>query len=289
MMKRVLLFIVAFMAVLLTCLPAHAGDVRFGVSVGGGYGHGRGHYNQGRHNRGHHSRGHGYSAFSYRYSSPSYGYCNSGLSYRYQSYPTSYVYYSNSPRHTNYSTVYAPVESAAPRVIYGNPQQTYETKTVEYAAPVSRPLPTVRVTEDGWQLLSHGNHSDALVVFARQAGEQIRAGTPKVGYALASAGLGKFDQAVWAMRRAVHIDPKALENVLVGDALRAQINGLINRYVFPAGDVNKADAAFMVATMYWMLDDKAQAKTSIDHAIQAGDGSDAALNLMRMIERKAEK
>ncbi len=287
-MFRSFLIVAAFAAGAFLFIPsADAGDVKFSLRIGAGYGYGYGH--------GHHRGHYGYygryrNGRHHRYRSPSYGYCYPSISYSHHSYPSSTVYYGTSH---GYSTVYAPPATYTPRVIYGNTYPTHQTQTVEYVQPstTSVPQPTVYAApvvtrRDGWQLLGAQDYSKALVAFAAQTNDNNKAGAPKIGYALASAGLGQLDQAVWAMRRAMRVDPDASRDMLIDDTLRESINALIDKYVYsPDLGVSKSDTTFMAASMHWLLGETDQAHAQITRAIDAGDGSEAATNLQRMIDQ----
>ncbi len=131
------------------------------------------------------------------------------------------------------------------------------------------------MTGSGWAYLREGRPDKALQVFAREAPLHANDGVLKVGYALASAARGDRSRGVWAMRRALQIDPNVLHYIHLDDQLRPLVRRLVDTYArYP-------DQAFMVAALHYLLRDRGAAQKAIHHA--ARDGAASTKNLARLI------
>ncbi len=136
----------------------------------------------------------------------------------------------------------------------------------------------------GWARLAEGRYSQALSIFAAETGNRPNAGRPKVGYALSTAAGGDLRRGVWAMRRALRIDPESMHYMTIDEPLRARVAQLITRYRDNAGPaIRNADAAFMLASLHYLLGDNDSARTAIDLAVADGDRSSSTGNLKRLI------
>jgi hypothetical protein len=300
-MNRLTVFVLAA-AMLTPALSAQAGDVGFSLRIGDSW-HGGRHHSRYGHHRGHH-RGHYGSHYgvTFNYGWPSYSsYYRSSYSY-YQPYRSRTIVYNNAcpPATTSYiitnpqpqnTVVYVPTPTTDSRVVYGSAtQRVYEPQTRVYAP---QPEPqiidvqrrTVSVTGQSWPLLREGRYQQALEQFSAESQLSPTDGLPKVGYALAAAGQGDLNRAVWAMRRAMRIDPQAIHRVSLGDAMREQLAGAIDSYVMPLpGDgVSDKDSAFMVACLHLIAGETLPAADAIDRAIAAGDNSEEAQQVSRLI------
>lgn len=139
----------------------------------------------------------------------------------------------------------------------------------------------------GWRELADGSYSQALSTFADLAEANPNKGIPKVGYALASAAGGDQDRGIWAMRRALRIDPNAIHYVAIDDRLRPRIQDLVSRYQQSMGTGRNADAAFMVASLHYLLGDTSSARSAIDVAVGRADYAASTTNLQRLIAARA--
>jgi len=188
----------------------------------------------------------------------------------------------------SYSPAYIYPHSTA-RVIYGYPYDanTYDTGRSESVNQQTNPRGTrvvhyeASTADRGWSLLAAARPSEALFIFNQQAQSDPQKGIPKVGYALASTQLGDLARGIWAMRRAIRIDPESLHYVLIDDRLRPEIQKLIPRYEQVLSSSPKSmDAAFMLASIHYLLGDLKAAQA----AIHDGDHSASAVNLRMLIE-----
>jgi len=137
----------------------------------------------------------------------------------------------------------------------------------------------------GWALLGNNQASAALVDFGRQAQASPTKGDPKVGYALASADLGHLNKGVWAMRRALRIDPHALHYVSLDKHLDAKVAYMIVQYEKKlAYSPRDADAAFMLASLHYLRRDMNAARTNIDQAMLIQHDSPSTNNLKNLID-----
>lgn len=244
-------------------------------------GHRGGHH--GRHYGGHHIYSYGHHRHRYR--------------------PYYYSYSTNRPhtygrRPNPTAAPYAPPSSGGGVIVGSRP----ESPDTPYDASTSGGPTTPRVTDSddpgrsrnsrpgtmrdgGWALLADGRYAPALQTFASDAMSQPTKATPKVGYALAAAGLGDLSRGVWAMRRALRIDPDAVHSVTIDEPLRPRLQHLVNQYqqlLDRTGD--NRETVFMLASLHYLLRDTASARISIELAIQEGDSTSGAANLRRLID-----
>ncbi len=139
----------------------------------------------------------------------------------------------------------------------------------------------------GWALLADGRYRDARSIFGQEARSDPRKGGPKVGYALSAAAMGDLDRGAWAMRRALSMDPSALHYLTIDAALRPRLEEIMDRYrenADPAPD--KADSAFMLASVHYLLGDIESAESAIVLAVVEGDRGNATVNLKRLVDQK---
>ena len=285
---------------------ALAGDTRVGFHIGGGNhgvhygihvgigghrGHGRhqGHFGRLRH----YGRNHGsHVSLHYRHAFPRYrhGYPYAYTYPRYisSSYPcASPSVYSSGPSYTS-TVVYAPPPPRA-TVIYGNPRPA--TTTYVQGPP---PADNEALSEipgsaqvSAWEHLLEERYQEALTQFGLDAQAVPDQSGPKVGYALASAALGRLNWGTWAMRRAVRTDPNGMQALRLDEQLRPLVDSLIEKYAYAATrPEDQADAAFMVASLQFLLRDREAAAEAIAQAQKAGDQSSSTANLKRMIEQE---
>jgi hypothetical protein len=302
------LFLVLVAALMTPALSAQAGDVGFSLRVGNSWHSGR-HPYSGHHGRpgysgysgyrGHHSRSH--YGFTFNYGWPIYRNSYYRSSYIYRPYPRSVVYdYACPPATTSYiitnpqpqqTVVYVPAQATDSRVVYGSAtERVYEPQTRVYqpqppSQVIDAPRRTISVTGQSWPLLRDGHYQQALEQFSAESQLSPGDGLPKVGYALAAAAQGDLNRGVWAMRRAMRVDPDAASRVSLGDAMREPLFGMIDSYVLPLpGDgVSDKDSAFMVACLHLIAGEMQPAADAIDRAIAAGDGSEEARQVSRMV------
>ncbi|GJM04436.1 MAG: hypothetical protein DHS20C09_04270 [marine bacterium B5-7] len=135
-----------------------------------------------------------------------------------------------------------------------------------------------------WDLLSQGQASSALTIFAKEAESNPKAGIPKVGYALAAASTGDLNTGVWAMRRAFQIDPDSLHYLHLDKASLDVINNSIEQYQYSLEQEDKlSNEAFMVSALNYLKHDYVASNTAVEHAIENGDKSVSVRNLQRLI------
>lgn len=242
------------------------------------------HYDSGHH-------GYGYRHYSHRYGYDS----HYGSKYRYGSgYPYRYGYgYSHggsgSYNHGSYSYSYrAPYRSGysgySGSITYGSPSSRTR---IDYA-PARRITvePTYTVQHDaGWDALMYGNAAKALDLFSDEASAYPRRGKPKLGYALASAQLGKLDQAVWAMRRAISYDHMVLSRVPYDPQIKRLLDELAVYYDHRVERYHDdSESWYMLAAIQSMQGDTNGARRAIDYAKRYG--APAADKLERAIAYK---
>ncbi len=139
----------------------------------------------------------------------------------------------------------------------------------------------------GWARLASGEYSAALSVFAAEAARHPKVGKSKVGYALSAAAAGDLRRGVWAMRRALRIDPDSMHYLIIDESLRPRIEQLITRYqTYPDRTSGNADAAFMLASLHYLLGDAGTARSQINLGVAAGDRSTSTANIERLIDNE---
>jgi len=229
----------------------------------GDYGH---HYGYG------HSYGHHHGGYGHHYAYYGLGlYALRGLYSYHDDHDYGHHYYGShyyTPYYGHYSYPYSYGYSS-----YSNERHTYNSQD---GARISH-------SRDGWQLLKDNHPNDALNAFAIEAQDHPAKGMPKVGYALASAETGQLDRGVWAMRRALRFDPESLHYMTVDKSLQPRIQELIHRYDYDAASAKATDAAFMRASLHYLLRESADAKKAMDQVVQARDSTVSARNLKKLI------
>jgi len=267
-----LISVIAFMV---TAVPVQAGGyLHFGYGhheEHGGYGHDGYGYGYplyyGLHSYyGHHYYGHHYGGYGYPY----YGHYYGGYSFPYDRYSYREPYTSNDD---NYN---------------GSSSSNYRSRGN-----------SGNTSGHGWTLLGNNQASAALTDFGRQAQAAPSKGGPKVGYALASADLGRLDRGVWAMRRALRIDPEALHYVALDRHMDAKVDQIIHQYQNrqyrngryrnkQAYSTRDADAAFMLASLHYLKRDIKAARTNINQAMLAHHVSTSTKNLRTLIDKEKD-
>ncbi len=225
---------------------------------GYGYGYGRS-YGYG------YGRGYGYS---YRPYYRSYGYSRHGYGY------LGYTYRPYYRPHYAYRS-------------YGHPHHPDSAASTPPAAAITTPAGDGSAVYRGaWASLAEGHYARALAAFVDEASSHPNQGRPKVGYALSAAANGDLVRGVWAMRRALRVDPDAMQYVTVDGALRHRVEQLIARYVESADyALDDAEATFMLASLYYLLRESDSARNAVKVALAGDASSPSTVNLGRIIER----
>ena len=134
---------------------------------------------------------------------------------------------------------------------------------------------------EGWDKLSRGRSEYAMDIFAIQSQQQPDNGIPRLGFALAAAKKGETARAARAMRRAVRIDPDALDRLPINRKLKTTLAALSADNRRGAAD-NDPNRAFLRATLFYLQEDY----TSARQQITRNDRSASARALKRMIEKQ---
>jgi hypothetical protein len=96
------------------------------------------------------------------------------------------------------------------------------------------PAPQVyNTSDDGWDLLISGDAREARRVFDRAVAVHPNDGLTQIGYSISAGMLGRYDDAVASMRKALRDDPESLNEVPENDTLDASLRQLLEHY---AGD-----------------------------------------------------
>lgn len=138
----------------------------------------------------------------------------------------------------------------------------------------------------GWELLAEGNAVEAVSVFAAASAAFPDAGGPKAGYAIAQAMTGDLPTGVWAMRRALAVDPVGLHVLALDEDLRTRLQLVIERYAANrlGRPSQRVDGAFMVAALSYLVHDTQGARSALADARGLGDGTNSTENLMRLVD-----
>ncbi|MEE8311224.1 MAG: hypothetical protein V3R77_03130 [Candidatus Binatia bacterium] len=138
----------------------------------------------------------------------------------------------------------------------------------------------------GWELLAEGEAAEAISVFAAASAAFPEAGGPKAGYAIAQAMTGDLPTGVWAMRRALAVDPVGLHYLALAEDLRTRLQLVIDRYAANrlGRPSQRIDGTFMVAALSYLVHDTKGARRALADARGLGDGTNSTENLMRLVD-----
>ena len=257
-------------SLMLAAVPAKAG-VYVSYSYGHhGYGHGYGFR---------YGHGHGYRPF---YRPRGYGFHGYGFRPHYRPH---YAYRSYGTYHGGLLHGLLSVPGAMVGALLGH--RHYRDSTASASSVTTTTTPTAAAADrGGWASLADGHYARALAAFADETSSQPNQGRPKVGYALAAAAGGDLVRGVWAMRRALRVDPDAMHYVTVDGALRLRIEQLIASYIENPDDaIDDAEATFMLASLYYLLREPESARIAFRVALGGGASPPSTVNLGRIIER----
>ena len=161
-------------------------------------------------------------------------------------------------------------------------QPTYQrpVQTVTYA-PYRGPVYSYG-SHEGWDALTQRNISKAMDIFAVQSQQDLYSGIPRVGFAIATAANGELDRGIRSMRKALRIDPAALDYIRLNDALDELIYFMNEDYKLALQDnEDKVDLSIMISALSYLQQDYATANDTIADS----DQSESANNLRKLIEK----
>ncbi len=166
------------------------------------------------------------------------------------------------------------------------PPATVYQSTATRPAPYARPAPTKPAYlrqhyagAAGWQKLDAQRPVEAMQIFAVQSQQQLRAGLPRVGFALAAALNGELDRGIWSMRQAMQREASALNQLTVTESLAKQLQLLHQNYASTDVTTPEHDA-FMLAALSYLQQDYTEARQYLDQA----DNSTSSRALRKLIE-----
>ncbi|MDT8379965.1 MAG: hypothetical protein RQ739_13840 [Desulfotignum sp.] len=134
----------------------------------------------------------------------------------------------------------------------------------------------------GWELIRKDRPEKALQIFRQLAGKTPYEGEAKIGVAIAAAQNRQMFDGVVAMRRTLKYDPDALNRVSVDDTLRREIHELTENYQSRFHGLSASDTHFMVASLYYLMNDLDRCVTALEKNYAAGDRAISTLNLYRL-------
>ena len=130
---------------------------------------------------------------------------------------------------------------------------------------------------EGWDRLTMGRSEYAMDIFAIQSQQQPDNGLPRLGFALAAAQKGETARAARAMRRAVRLDPDALDRLPINRKLKTTLADLSADN--PPGLSNaNPNRAFLLATLLYLQEDYTLARRQI-----APDDTTASAQALRRL------
>lgn len=227
-------------------------------------------YYSGKHYRSYGHYGHRYSGHSRRYGYKRYGghgyFSNNHYRGSYSAYPRQKYY-------KQYRRSYSFIVPANISVYAGN--REYRQATKNYSEN----------EQAAWQSLAEGQYSVALNIFANQAQSNPKSGAPKVGYALSMAALGDLHRGIWAMNRALSIDPDSLHYLQLNETNSRLLNELIDQYTSQKNE-GLAEQDFMVSALQYLKHDYLAANQSIISAQAYEDTNSSVNNLQKLIAQQ---
>ncbi len=138
---------------------------------------------------------------------------------------------------------------------------------------------------DGWAFLADDRSGEALARFHAEIRRNPQAGLPRLGYALAYARVGDPATAAWAMREAVRVEPEAMRRTRQDSRIQRQLElaADLHREQIAAGNLGRADTAFLKAVFAYLAGDRASAQSAVAELAAEGDRSRSARNLASLV------
>lgn len=168
-------------------------------------------------------------------------------------------------------------------------QTVYRTEVEYIEVPVPTPPPAL-TANDAWRMVSEGYYREARNVFSRLSIERPDDGTLRIGYAIASGLEYDAGAAVFAMRRALELDPISVRLVPVDSVLRRRVLDLVDHFAAESRrNEFDRDALFMVAALNTVIGEDGLAFFAIDRAIDLGDEAVSTYNLDSIIRQRMEE
>lgn len=143
---------------------------------------------------------------------------------------------------------------------------------------VAKPPPPENLA---WRYLAAGTAKAALRHFSQEAGRVPLNGLPRIGLGISAALNGEIKMSVRAVRRAFREDPQGSAVIPVIHGISARLQRIADYFQEEAEPTK--DSQFMLAAMGYFLDDEELARRSLETAIENGDESPAAKNLMALL------
>ena len=141
-------------------------------------------------------------------------------------------------------------------------------------------------SNDGWELLVAGDVREARRAFDRDTLNAPGDGLPQIGYAITAGLMERYDEAVSAMRKALHDDPDSFSEAPRDARIIEQMRTLLTHYRNVTRDkADDIDGLFMTAALRHLMGEDALAYFSVSLAIEAGDKDQSAVILKTLIQR----
>lgn len=171
---------------------------------------------------------------------------------------------------------------------------TYLAGSGDRAEPLDAPVAAVESvdsaasavssTDDPWSLLAGGDYSRAARIFGAKSSASKSDAPSRVGYALSAAGMGRWEAASWAMRRAFAADAEAAGFIPLEGTLSHRVDELAKAARERAKVRPSGDAHFMVAALEYLRHDEAAAQAAAREAMAIGDRQPSTEKLLTLVD-----
>jgi len=161
------------------------------------------------------------------------------------------------------------------------------TAETNLASLIKTEMASVPMTHGvGWDLLAEGRSQEAISSFIQNIDTDSGSGIAKLGYGLAYAEIGNFQQAAWAIGRAFEVDAENVSDIMLDGKLRPTLQKITDQFETTEPMPLDKDKSLVLGTLYQLLGDIEMAQ----HVVDKGQ-HDTDMYLVSMIkeENKMEK
>lgn len=139
---------------------------------------------------------------------------------------------------------------------------------------------------EGWDLLANGRSQEAINSFVQNIDADSGSGIAKLGYGLAYAEIGNFQQAAWAIGRAFEVDSENVSNIMLDGKLRPTLQKITDKFENTEPMPLDKDKSLVLGTLYQLLGDIEMAQLVVDKGQH--DPSNYLISMIKE-ENKMEK
>lgn len=168
------------------------------------------------------------------------------------------------------------------------PVPAQETNTLPPTQPAAiQPAAPRSAGGDGWALLGANDTRSALDAFAAAAEQSAQSGVAKVGYSLTAAFLGDDAKSVWALRRALLVEPESLNKIPLTAPIQNQLHAVAQRLQTRVTEgFYRSDDLFLIAALQFVDGQYPAADAALTRAISQGDKEQTTATLKTLIDMK---